>query len=123
MESVAVIKYLRISPKKIKGFSREVIGLPPKTAIDRLMFFQDKSARLLSKSIESVLSNASNNLKIEAANLKIKSVEVFKGPFFKRFQPVSRGMAHQVKKRTAHIKIVLEEIPKVTKEREAKKGI
>ena len=55
------------------------------------------------------MSNATNNLKLNSKDLRIKTIEILKGPFYKRWQPVSRGMAHQIKKRTTHIKVILEE--------------
>ena len=48
------------------------------------------------------------NLKFDEAKLRIKTIETGKGPSFKRWNPVSRGMAHSIKKRTSHIKVVLE---------------
>ena len=42
-------------------------------------------------------------------NLVIKEIIINKGPFFKRWQPVSRGMAHPIKKRTSHIKVLIAE--------------
>jgi ribosomal protein L22 len=32
------------------------------------------------------------------------------GPTYKRFQPVSRGMAHSIMKRTSHIRVELKEV-------------
>lgn len=110
MKAIAYIKYLRISPKKMKPFGKEIVGLPPQEAIDKLLIFADKSAKILAKVVKSAFANATNNLKLNPSQLRVKSVEILKGPFFKRWQPVSRGMAHQIKKRTAHIKVVIEEI-------------
>lgn len=109
MEAIAYIKYLRISPKKMKPFGKEIVGLPPQEAIDKLLIFANKSAKILAKVVKSAFANATNNLKLDPSQLRVKSVETLKGPFFKRWQPVSRGMAHQIKKRTAHIKVVIAE--------------
>lgn len=110
MEAVACIKYLRVSEKKIRSLTEEVVKLPSSEAIDRLLMDGRKGAKILADVIKSASFNAKNNLKLDNANLRIKTIEVLKGPFFKRWQPVSRGMAHQIKKRTTHIKVVLEEI-------------
>jgi len=109
MEAIAYIKYLRVSEKKLKSLSRLAIKLPVSEAIDRLLIGGTKSAKILADAIKSASSNAKNNLKLDNANLRIKTIEVLKGPIFKRWQPVSRGMAHQIKKRTTHIKVILEE--------------
>lgn len=116
MEAVAYLKYIRVSPKKMREVAHRVVGLTPQQALDRLQFTSLKSAKLLSHAIESALGNATKNLKLNPQNLKIKTVEIGKGPHLKRWQPVSRGMAHQIKKRTAHIKVVLAEVNPIAKE-------
>lgn len=76
------------------------------------MFVTSKASRVLSDNIKIAESNAVNNLKLNKNALVIKTIEIGKGPFLKRWQAVSRGMAHQIKKRTTHVKVVLEEIEK-----------
>lgn len=110
MEAVSYIKHLRLSPKKLKTIAHEVVGLPPNEAMSRLFFLGRKSGKLLAGAIKSAMANATNNLKLEKETLRIKAIEVLKGPFFKRWQAVSRGMAHQIKKRTTHVKVTLEEV-------------
>jgi len=110
MEITSNSKYLRISNKKLQGVAQAVKGLAPQQAIDRLLLAPNKGGDLLASVIKTALSNATNNLKLEASTLRISRVELGKGPVFKRFQPVSRGMAHQIKKRTSHIKVVLTEV-------------
>lgn len=108
-------KYLRISPKKVKSTARNISGLNTRAALARLLFANTKASRILTKTIKSAVANAVNNLKKNADNLIIRSISVNKGPVLKRWQPVSRGMAHKIKKPTSHIKIVLEEIQAVKK--------
>lgn len=115
MEIVAQVKYLRISPKKIKALGKTVVGLTPKDAIDRLFFMTNKAAKLLAQVVKTAAADAQNNLKQDASTLRIKTVQVLKGPAMKRWQPVSRGMAHSIKKRMSHLKVVL-----VAKEAEKK---
>lgn len=109
MEAVAYIKYLHISAKKVKPLGETVIGMHPSRAVDRLSADGRKGAKILARAISSAFANAKNNLKLDPADLRIKTVEVLKGPFSKRWQPVSRGMAHQIKKRTTHIKVTIAE--------------
>lgn len=109
MEITATIKYLHISPKKMKALGRIVTGLSPKEAINRLLLVSGKGAKLLLGAIKSAQADAQNNLKLNESLLKIKTVVVLKGPALKRWQPVSRGMAHQIKKRMTHLKVILED--------------
>jgi len=115
MDIKVEIKYLHISPKKLKALGRVIVGLTPKDAIDRLLFTTNKAARLLAQVVKTAAADAQNNLKQDISTLRIKTVEVLKGPAMKRWQPVSRGMAHPIKKRMSHLRVVL-----VTKEVEKK---
>lgn len=110
MEAVSYIKYLRISPKKLKSIASQVTGMSPGEALDRLFFLKGKREGILAQAIKSAEAIAFNNLKMDKKNLSIKNIEILKGPFFKRWQAVSRGTAHQIKKRTSHIRVVLEEV-------------
>lgn len=117
MDITAEIKYLHISPKKMKALGKIVVGLTPTDAIDRLRMSSSKGAKLLLQAIKSVQANAKNNLKLNESSLKIKTISVLKGPVMKRWQPVSRGMAHQIKKKMTHLKVTLEETKKVLEEK------
>lgn len=107
MNITVEIKYLHISPKKMKALGRVVVGLKPSDAIDRLILISGKGAKLLLQAIKSAQADARNNLKLDESSLKIKTIEILKGPMMKRWQPVSKGMAHQIKKRMTHIKVIL----------------
>jgi len=115
MQASNTSKYLRISPKKVKALSRLTVGLTPDKALENLLFIGGKAPRLLSAAIKSAKSIAVNNLKLSAENLVIKEVVVGKGPLFKRWNPVSRGGAHQIKKRTSHLKVIVAEKAKEKK--------
>ncbi len=100
-------KYAHISSKKMKAIAKLVVGLKVDNAMDKLLLFADKGAKLLYQTLKSAQADAKNNFKLDPATLKVKTVEILKGPFMKRWQPVSRGMAHSIKKRMAHIKVTL----------------
>lgn len=112
MDIKAETKYLRISSKKLKALAKAVVGLSADQAMDRLLLAKDKGERVLQRVLKTAYADAKNNFKLDGANLKIKSVEILKGPIMKRWQPVARGVAHQIKKRMSHIKVTLEEIKK-----------
>jgi len=98
-----------MSPKKAKFLADSIKKMKPADAIDRLTFGKEKGFILFAKAIKSALSDSENNYKLDKNSLFFKSLEVGKGPHLKRWQPVARGMAHQIKKRMTHLKIVLEE--------------
>lgn len=112
VEAKAQIKYLRVSPKKLRELTELIKGLAPQAALDQLKFLPKRAAKPLAAAIESALANAKNNLKLNMGDLKIKTIEIGEGPRLKRFRAISRGMAHPYKRRTSHIKVVLEEVEK-----------
>lgn len=107
MEVCANQKYLHTSTKKMLGLGKLVTGVKAQLALERLSLTSEKGAKILSKVLKSAIANAKNNNKLNPDSLVIKTVEILKGPFLKRVQPVSRGMAHSIKKRTIHIKVIL----------------
>lgn len=116
METKTDIRFIRLSTKKTKELAKILVGLPIEQAIDRLRITSNKAAKLLLKAIISAKANAVNNHKLSSKDLIIFRIMVNKGPIFKRWQPVARGMAHKIKKQTSHIRILL-------KEKEKAKGV
>ncbi|MDP3888491.1 MAG: 50S ribosomal protein L22 [bacterium] len=115
MDIIAQSKFIRTSPRKLRLVARSLRGLSAQKALVLLNQMDKRAADPLAKTIKSALSNAVNNFKASAEELKIKTIDIGGGPIYKRSQPVSRGRAHEIKKRTSHIKVVLETGRKVEK--------
>lgn len=109
MDINANIKYMRTSPRKLREVADIVRNKPLEQALVELKFIRKRAAGLLEKALKSALANAENNYSLNKKNLKIKFLEINEGPSFKRWRPVSRGVAHPYKKKTSHIKVVLTE--------------
>lgn len=109
VEVVANIKYNRASPRKLRELARAVKKLSLEKMILQLKFSPKRVAEPLLEALQSAVANAKNNLKLEEGSLKVNRIEIGEGPRFKRWRAVSRGQAHEYKKRTSHIKVVLEE--------------
>ncbi len=92
---------------KVRQVAREIQGRPASEALELLKFIPRKSARLVAKTLSSAVANAENNHSLSADTLIVKRALVEDGPVFKRFQPVARGSAHPIRKRTSHIRIIL----------------
>ena len=60
------------------------------------------------KVLESAGANAENNLGMSKDNLFVAACFADQGPTLKRVQPVSKGRAYRILKRTSHITIVLD---------------
>ena len=48
-------------------------------------------------------------IRLNKADLVVSEAFADGGPILKRFQPVSKGRAHEIKKRTSHITVILDE--------------
>lgn len=102
-------KFVRVSPKKIRLVRDAIrkISSPDKALI--YLAALDKRASIpLIKTIKQAIANGKNNLNIAESSLRIKEIQITDGPIYKRFRPVSRGMAHPYARRTSHIRVILE---------------
>jgi len=109
MEVKSITKFARISAFKAREVTREIQGLPVGIALDTLQFSPKKAARLVRKTLASAIANAENNHGLRANSLKIKEAVIGEGPTMKRFRPKARGSAGSIRKRTSHIKIILQD--------------
>ena len=119
MEVTSVYKYARISAQKAREVTREIQGLPVSQALSILNFTPKKAAALIGKTLRSAVANAENNHELDADDLYIKSAVANSGPTLGRIMPRARGSAGAIKKRQAHITVILaqkeEEKPKPAK--------
>ncbi len=107
MEVKAICKNARISAKKMRDVAAAVQGMPVSKAIDVLSYSPKKGAYLINKTIKSAVANAENNNGLAADELVLKSVQVDEGMTFRRTMPRARGYANVIRKRTAHITVVV----------------
>jgi len=116
-------KYLKISSKKMQPVARLIIGKEIEKATDQLKFLSKKPARFLLKSLESGLANAQNNFDLQPKDIFIKEILVGEGPSLHRWFPRAQGSAAPIKKRTSHLRIILETKPgiEIKKKTEAEK--
>ena len=108
MEVRAKVKYVRISPFKVRSAVRLIKGRQVDEAIQLLHFMQKRSAREVGKVRKSALSNAQNNFDLDSGTLFVKEAVVEKGPSLKRTKPRARGRADLIVHRSSHIVVTLE---------------
>lgn len=109
MEVKAENNNVKISTRKVRLVADAIRGLSIKDAFRILATARKKASKVLEKTIKSAVANAINNAKLKEEGLKIKSIEVTEGVALKRFRPSTRGRVHPFKKRTSHIRVILEE--------------
>ena len=108
MKVSATQKHARMSPRKIRPYARLVQGMASDRAISQLTFATGKAPEILLHVVKSAVANAVNTHELDKDSLKISSVLINQGLVMKRFNPVSKGMAHAILKRTAHVTVVVE---------------
>ena len=105
----AQLKYLRISPRKVRLAANVIRHKKVGVAVTQLNFLPKRSAKPLAKLLNSARANAKNNFNLNDNDLYIKEIKVDEGTVLKRYMPQARGSAHLIKKKTSHITLVLEE--------------
>lgn len=102
-------KYIRTSPRKLRLIADAIRSLSPTEALTNLKFTDKAAAAPLLKAIKQAVANAKDQNGLSADRLAFETIDIMAGPTYKRFQAVSRGMAHSIMKRTSHIRVVLKE--------------
>jgi len=123
MEVKAEHKYAKISAFKVREVTREIQGLPAEQALDIVRLIPKKAARLIGKTLASAIANAENNNNLRAANLIIKEAVAGEGPTMRRMHTRARGAGAHIRKRSAHIKIILTEAAPVAEKPARAKGV
>lgn len=111
----AQLNNYRQSPRKVRLVANLIKGKKVSEAFDLLGFVTKAATLPIKKLLKSAVVNAKNNNGIEVADLSIKDIQVNAGVVLKRSMPRARGSAFPILKRTSHIKVVLEEQPKIEK--------
>jgi len=101
----AVLRGIRITPKKANLVAGIVRGKPVKTALAMLKFMPKKGAKIIAKVIKSAASNAKNNFKQNFDDLIVTQIWAVKGPTLKRATPANRGRMWPILERTSHIHV------------------
>ncbi|MEX0690067.1 MAG: 50S ribosomal protein L22 [Candidatus Paceibacterota bacterium] len=107
--ATAKLRYLRVSPKKVRLVANLVRGLPINEAEAQLMISSRRPSVNILKLLQSAVANAINNEGMDKSKLHIRTIKVDGGPALKRGLPRARGMMDLIRKEMSHITIELEE--------------
>ncbi len=122
MQATARLKFLMMSPRKVRRVVSLVKGKSVEEALAILKFTNKAAAEPLAKTIESATANAlsvEGTSRLKAEDLSIGQINVDEGPRAKRIQFRAMGRVYRYKKRFAHIMVMVEGTP--TEEAPAKK--
>ena len=110
LEARAIQKYLRRSPRKVRLVVDLVRGDRVDKALGKLKFLNKAAAFDVAKVVKSASANIRDKfqeVRLDNEELYIKEIYVDEGPTLKRIQPAPMGRAHQIRKRSCHITVVV----------------
>ena len=110
MEAKAILKYARISPRKVKIVLDLIRNQPVEKAMAILRFTPKSASEYLEKLLKSAMANAENNHNMDTSKLYVAQCFVGPGPTLKRIRPKDHGRAHRILKRTSHVTLTLREL-------------
>ena len=109
MEAKAVLRYARISPRKVGIVCDLIRGKSVAQATAILMTTPKAASELLLKLLKSAAANAENNHQMDPEKLYVSETFATPGPIIKRMMPRAQGRAYRINKRTSHITITVAE--------------
>ena len=109
MEAKAHLKYLRMSPRKVKIQCDMIRGKDVKSAIAYIMQTPKAASEPMLKTLKSAIANAENNFNMDVEKLYVSQVFATPGPILKRVMPRAQGRAYRINKRTSHVTIAVAE--------------
>ena len=109
MEAKAHLKYLRVSPRKVKILCDLIRGKDVKTASAYLMQTPKAASEPVLKLLRSAIANAENNNSMDVEKLYVSTAVANPGPVLKRGMPRAKGRYNRILKRTTHITIGVSE--------------
>jgi large subunit ribosomal protein L22 len=104
----ATLRYLGVTPRKVRLVANEVRGMKVGDALALLKYTPQAAAQPLAKLLRSAVANAEQkggNVDVDA--LFVKTLLVDQGPKMRRFMARAMGRATKVEKKTSHVYVEL----------------
>jgi len=101
-------KHVRVSSYKVREVLNIIRGLEVQRADEVLQFTERDAANDVRKVLASAVANAVHNEEQDPDELYVRAAFADEGPTLKRFRPRARGRASRIRKRTAHITIIVD---------------
>lgn len=105
----AELNYLHIAPRKVRLVADLIRNKSVGQARSILQFSKKKASQQIGKLLASAVANAKHSLDKKEDHLYVSKITVDEGPVFKRYRARARGVASQIRKKTSHVSVVLDE--------------
>ena len=119
-EAKAVLRTVRVSPRKLDLVAATIRGKKAASAVNELTFSKKRIAQDVKKALNSAIANAENKHNLDVDRLIVAEASVGKGLVMKRFHTRGRGRAASVVKPFSHLTIVVRERPESDERAEEK---
>ena len=108
-QAMAVVRNIRVSPRKLNLVAQQIRGKKVDRALNELTFSQKRIAGVVKKGLQSAIANAENNHDLDVDDLVVKEASVGKNWVMKRFHARARGNAGNIEKFFSQLTIIVEE--------------
>jgi large subunit ribosomal protein L22 len=126
MEATAKLRYLRITPRKVRAVADLIRGKNVSSALQQLAYVEKRAAEPVAKLLRSAVANAevASKNQVDVDRLWVTSLMVDQGPSLRRFMPRAMGRAFKILKKTSHIALTIsdEAAPKKKRVKPARKA-
>lgn len=117
MEAKAIKRYIPTSPRKMRLLVDLVRNKSVEDGLNILHFSKKHPAKVIEKTILSAYSNLIRKLdtgRLDKKDVMIKVAYVDGGPVLKRMMPAPQGRAYRIRKRSAHLTLIVENLEQKT---------
>ena len=106
------VKYIRISPRKLREVTKLVSGKDINQVLSLLAVLRKRGSSIVEKAVKSAVANVQQKAKQEKETVDIDSFSlveatVDQGPVLKRYRARAMGRASPIRKRSSHLHIVI----------------
>jgi large subunit ribosomal protein L22 len=109
--SFASLRNVPTSPRKMRLVVDMIRGKEVNLALDMLKFSSKEASRRVEKLLLTAIANwkeKNEGVRMEDANLYVKSINVDSARILKRLRPAPQGRAHRIRKRSNHVTIYVD---------------
>jgi large subunit ribosomal protein L22 len=108
-EAQAVLRNLRVSPRKLNLVAQLIRGKKASSALAELTFNHRRIANDVKKVLQSAIANAENNHQLDVDRLYVSQAFVGTAVVMKRFHARARGRGARIEKPFSHLTVVVRE--------------
>jgi large subunit ribosomal protein L22 len=110
-EAQAVVRNLRVSPRKLNLVAQMIRGKKVDVALADLEFSRKRIAKDVRKCVMSAVANAENNHSLDVNDLVVAQAHVGKNMVMRRFHARGRGKMSPIEKPFSQLTVVVKEVP------------